>query len=134
MTREATWRVVLWALALPHLALATWAITDHGSFSRDLAPFGPVNGHLVDDYAAASATFGVALLLAARRREWRLPLLALTLVWTALHTLSHVAAAGAATRTAIGPAEALFLGATTLLLVYLVRLAARDVAQVHRHV
>ena len=122
---EPTWRAVLLPLGAGHLLMAAWAVADHVSFADVLAPFGPLNGHLIDDYAAASATFGLALVLAAFSRPWRVPLLTLTLIWTALHAGSHVVAGDQSASKAVGPAEALILVASTLLLGLLLGAAAR---------
>ncbi len=118
-------RPVLVALGAVHLATAAWAAADHASFAERLAPFGPVNGHLLDDYAAASATFGAALLAAAARPAWRVPLLAVTALWTALHAVSHLVAADHPGAGATGPVEAAALVATTALLVGLLVVAER---------
>jgi hypothetical protein len=120
---ETAWWVVLMALAAIHLITAAWAAGDHASFAEHLAPFGPLNGHLIDDYAAASATFGTGFALAIYR-PWRTPLLTIALLWTAVHTASHIVAANESATT--GPAEAAVLGASTLILAQLVRVAASD--------
>jgi hypothetical protein len=106
-----------------------WAVVDHRSVADSLAPFGPPNGHLIDDYAAASATIGVAFVLAAFKRAWRVPLLAVALTWTALHTASHVVAVDEATDVATGLAEAAVLAASTLLLGLLLRAATMQSAR-----
>jgi hypothetical protein len=69
---------VLGALGVAQLALAAWAAIDAGSFTERLADFGPENPHLIHDFAAASATFGAGLVLAARFSAWRTPVLVLT--------------------------------------------------------
>ncbi len=113
------------ALGAVHLATATWAAVDHASFAEHLAPFGPPNGHLVDDYAAAAATFGGALLAAARVPAWRPPLIGSAAVWSALHAASHVAAAGHPDAGAVGPLEAALLVASVVALLVLLRLSGR---------
>jgi hypothetical protein len=101
-------------------------VLDHASFAAELAPFGPVNGHLIDDVAAASATFGAALLAAAARPAWRVPLIAVTALWTALHAASHVVAADHPAAGATGPLEAAALVATVVVLLVLLAVARRD--------
>lgn len=74
-----------------------------------IANFGPENAHLVHDFAACSATFGLGLLIAARRPDWRAPVLTLAAIWNALHAISHVVDAGSATPAVVGPVEAVLL-------------------------
>lgn len=121
-----TWRVVLVALGAVQLGLAAWAAADLSSFTEHLGNFGAYNAHLVRDFAAASATFGAGLLLAARIRSWRTPILVLAATWSGLHALSHLADAGHADPHVLGPTEAVALVAVTALLVVLAWLSGPD--------
>ena len=76
-----------------NIAIGLWAVAAPQSFARALVPFGPVNEHLVHDYAAASLTAGAALVVAGLRPAWRVPLLCVALLWSALHAASHAVAA-----------------------------------------
>jgi len=120
-----TWHVVLVTLGAVQLGLAAWAAADPSSFTEHLADFGAYNAHLVRDFAAASATFGAGLLLAARIRSLRTPILVLAAMWSGLHALSHLADAGHADPHVLGPTEAVTLVAATALLVVLARLSGR---------
>lgn len=120
---EPAWTATLLSLAAIHLAIAGWAAFDHASFARSLAPFGPLNGHLINDYAAASATFGIGFGLALFR-PWRTALLTLALIWTTLHAVSHLAVAG--TSKATGPLEATVLVAFALMLLLLVLVSSSE--------
>jgi hypothetical protein len=113
-------------LGVVNLATAAWAAVDHASFAAALAPFGPVDGHLLDDYAAASATFGAALLAAAAHPPWRVPLVAVNATWAALHAASHLAAADHPDAGATGPLEAAALIAATLALLAILVVAERS--------
>jgi hypothetical protein len=123
---DRTWRWALAVLGAVDLALAAWAAVDAGSFTDRVADFGPQNAHLVHDFAAASATFGVGLLLAARVRAWRTPVLAISTIWTGLHAVSHLVDAGEAHPDAVGPIEAVALLAATGLLAVLTWLSMQS--------
>src|SRR5688500_16862088 len=123
---ERRWQVVLVLLAAVHLAQAAWAAVDPASFTERLADFGPYNPHLVRDVAAALATVGLGLLVAARLPTWRTPALALAAVWSALHGVSHVVDIDGAHPHAVGPVEAAALVVATVLFVVLTRLSMRS--------
>lgn len=53
------------------VALALWAAMHPPSFTSVLADFGPLNAHLIHDFAAASGAFGVGLIVAWRVPSWR---------------------------------------------------------------
>jgi len=121
-----TWRLVLAAAALPFLVLAGWAAADASSFADVVADFGAENDHLVHDFAASSATFGIALLVAIAAPSWRTPILALAVLWNGLHAISHVVDVGEADPGIVGPIEAVALLATTVLLGWLAWLSAQE--------
>lgn len=120
------WRVTLTALAAAYLVQAVWAVVDPASFTERLADFGAYNPHLVRDFGAAAATFGVGLLVGARLRPWRTPALALAAVWNGLHASSHLVDVDHAHPHAVGPLEAVALVAATALLVVLTRLSTKE--------
>lgn len=107
---------VLLILASAQLVLGAWAAIDARSFARTIADFGPANLHLVHDYAAASLTFGVALLLAWRLPGWRRPMLTLTALWNGLHAISHLVDMDHAASPGLGILEFALLGGATLVL------------------
>jgi predicted anti-sigma-YlaC factor YlaD len=115
------WKLTLCGLAVPLLALGAWAAVDVESFASSVADFGPFNAHLVHDFAAASATFGLGLVAAAFVPSWRLPVLVLAATWNALHGISHLADITAAEPRIVGPIEAAVLIAATVVLVLLAR-------------
>jgi hypothetical protein len=123
---EAAWRSTLVLLAALHLGLATWAAVDARSFTDRVADLGPYNPHLVHDFAAASATFGIGLLVAIGRRGWRTPVLGMTATWTGLHAVSHVVDVGDAHPDALGPTEAVALAVAAALLATLTLLSTKE--------
>jgi hypothetical protein len=99
-----------------YLDLAGWAAAHPPSFTAVLANFGPANDHLVRDFAACAATFGLGIVVAGRRPHWRTPALALSALWNGLHALTHIGDIGNAQPAIVGPIEAAVLVAVTVLL------------------
>jgi Predicted membrane protein (DUF2306) len=89
-TFEAGRRRVLRALGAAQLGLGSWMALTPASFYAAVAPFGVRNEHLLRDLSTVSLTLGVAALLAATRPTWRVPVLAITLLQFALHSLNHL--------------------------------------------
>jgi len=106
-------------LGVLFLGLAAWAAVHPRSFATVLADFGPFNAHLVHDFAASSAAFGLGLVLAGRIPSWRVPVLTLAALWNGLHALSHLADVGDASSPVVGWAEVALLAAGTAVLLYL---------------
>lgn len=96
------------------------------TFQADVGPFGAENPHYVRDLATWTLALGAVTLLAARRRSWRVPVLALTLVQSALHALNHAWDVGQADPGWAGPANLVALLAATALAGLLLRAALRD--------
>ncbi|TCO33335.1 hypothetical protein EV652_103335 [Kribbella steppae] len=117
----ATWRWILLGLGLTYLALASWALTAPASFAAALANFGPGDQHLVRDFGACSAAFGIGLVVAARKPSWRTPVLTVTTLWNGLHAINHIIDSGKSHPAAVGPIEAALLVAATFLLAFLAR-------------
>jgi hypothetical protein len=112
-------------LAAYNLALALFmAIAPH-AFYTDIGPFGPRNDHYVRDVATYNAAIGVALLVAIGRRSWRVPVLALSTIQFALHSLNHLIDIDAAHPNWNGYFDFFSLAIATVVLAWLWRLAAR---------
>ena len=120
------WRVALRGLGGLYLVLAAWAAAHPVSFSLILANFGPTNEHLVHDFAACSATFGLGLVIADRLPSWRTPALAVTGLWNGFHAVSHLADIRDAQPAFVGPVEAVLLVAVTALFATLTRLSIQQ--------
>ncbi|SFQ69519.1 hypothetical protein SAMN05421810_11358 [Amycolatopsis arida] len=90
-----------------------------------LANFGPANEHLVRDFAACAATFGLGLLLGWRVPRWRTFALVMAALWNGFHALGHLYDIGEAEPAIVGPIEAGALIAMTALLGWLARASAR---------
>jgi hypothetical protein len=82
--------VGLGAFAVYHLALALFmAIAPH-AFYVNVGPFGVANSHYVRDVASYNAALAFAFAVAVRRPSWRVPVLALSTVQFALHSVNHL--------------------------------------------
>jgi hypothetical protein len=97
--RRGLFRVGMLAVALPQVAISTWALIAPHSFYRDfpgggrhwLPPLGSFNGHLINDYGSFTLGLAVGLILAAIWAERRAVQVALAawLVGAAPHLIWH---------------------------------------------
>ncbi|ERG69115.1 enoyl-CoA hydratase/isomerase family protein [Segniliparus rugosus] len=124
--REKTWKLLLLLLAAQFLLQGAWAAFDADGFSRTVADYGATNEHLVHDYAAASTTFGAALVRAVFQTRWRTPALATSAIWSALHGLSHIIDIAKPRHALTGPLEAILLVLSTAVFAALVAASARQ--------
>lgn len=118
--------VGLAAFAGYHLALGLFMAAAPGVFFTEIGPFGPRNDHYIRDLSTYNLAFGVVLLVAAARRSWRLPVLWLTVVQFALHTVNHLLDIGDAEPSWVGPADFAGLLVATVLLVGLLWRSHRE--------
>jgi hypothetical protein len=77
-------------LALYSLGLALVMVVAPHSFFTAIGPFGRQNDHYIRDTATFSAAIGVGLVIALGRPGWRVPMLSITAVQFALHTINHL--------------------------------------------
>lgn len=125
MSTTSTVRVGLIAFAVVHFVLAAMmTFTPHVFFS-DIGPYGTQNDHYLRDLASFEAAFGVALLIAVKRVQWRTPVLCCVAIQFALHSLNHLADIGAAHPHWLGPANFISLLLATFMLVWLARESTR---------
>jgi hypothetical protein len=118
-------------LAVYHLALALFMAVAPHSFHTSIGPFGPPNDHYVRDAATYAAALGAGLAIAVRRSSWRVPLLAVTTIQFALHSANHLLDIGKAHPAWTGYFDFFSLAASTLLLVWLLRLALEQARTPH---
>ncbi len=106
-----------------HIGLALFmAIAPH-AFYTAVGPFGALNEHYIRDTATFYAALGLATAVAVSRPSWRVPVLAITTVQYALHSLNHLLDISKAHPAWVGYADFASLAAATLLLVWLLRVA-----------
>jgi hypothetical protein len=108
-----------------HLALAIFMALAPHEFYTALGPFGARNDHYVRDVASYNAALGAGLAISVRRPSWRIPVLAVTAIQFALHSVNHLLDIGDADPTWIGYFDFFALAAATLQLAWLLRIAAR---------
>jgi hypothetical protein len=83
--------LLLALLGVGGLANGLWMQLDAaGWFARVAPDVAPFNVHFVRDVGAAYLATGAALVAAALRPAWRVPLVATALVFHGLHALGHV--------------------------------------------
>jgi hypothetical protein len=114
------------AFAVIQLGLALFmAVSPHG-FYTNVGPFGAYNGHYIRDVSSFYAAIGVGLLIAIRRASWRVPVLAVTTIQYALHSVNHLLDIGRAHPAWTGYFDFGSLAAATVLLAWLWRRAALE--------
>ena len=111
-------------LALPSLVAGLIALLSPATFFEQIGTYGARNDHYTGDAGAYLTAFGVALLIAAARPAWRVPLLMLGAGWYGLHALNHLFDIGEARSDARGIADTALIGFGAVLHLYLARLAA----------
>jgi hypothetical protein len=114
------------AFAAVELVLAVFMATAPHAFYTAVGPFGAFNRHYVRDVASFEGAIGVALLISLRRPAWRVPVLALTTIQYALHSVNHLLDIGKAHPAWLGYFDFLSLAAATVVLAWLWREAARQ--------
>jgi hypothetical protein len=83
-------RTALGILGVTQIAIGLWLAIGPNSFVDTIAPFGPADHHFLRDLAAFQGGIGIALLAAAGRPSWRIPVLFAALAMNALHTVNHL--------------------------------------------
>jgi hypothetical protein len=135
--RAAVRRDVLTAalalLAFYDITLAVFMAAAPHAFYAKVGPFGVQNDHYIRDTATFSAAIGVGALIAMRRASWRVPVLAISTVQFALHSVNHLVDIGSAHPHWNGYFDFIALTATTFLLARLLRVARADEAADARH-
>jgi hypothetical protein len=101
------------------------AVSPHGFYTA-VGPFGAFNGHYIRDVASFYSAIGVGLLLAIGRVSWRVPVLAVTTVQYALHSVNHLLDIGKAHPAWTGYLDFFSLAAASLLLAWLWRVASLE--------
>jgi hypothetical protein len=116
------------AFAALQLALALFmAIAPH-AFYTSTGPFGVYNAHYIRDVSTFYAAIGAGLAVAVVRVSWRVPLLAVTTIQFALHSVNHLVDIGRAHPAWTGWFDFFSLTVATVALALLWRAAAREAA------
>jgi hypothetical protein len=115
--------VGLAAFAAIQLGLALFMAVSPHEFYSAVGPFGAFNAHYIRDVASFYGAIGIGLLLAIGRISWRVPVLAVTTIQYALHSVNHLLDIGKAHPVWTGYFDFFSLAAATVLLVWLWRAA-----------
>jgi hypothetical protein len=118
--------VGLIAFAAIQLGLALFMAVSPHTFYTAVGPFGAFNPHYIRDVASFYGAIGVGLAIAVSRNSWRVPVLALTTIQYALHSVNHLIDIGKAHPAWNGYFDFFSLAAATVLLAWLWRAAARE--------
>ncbi|MCW3034646.1 MAG: hypothetical protein JWM60_2991 [Solirubrobacterales bacterium] len=121
-TTDTVLRAGLVVFAVYHLALAAFMVLAPHAFYTSIGPFDAYNSHYIRDTATFEAALGVGFTVAISRPAWRVPVLAITTVQFALHTINHLIDADSSHPAWTGWFDfGSLLAATGLLLVLLAR-------------
>ena len=117
----------VWLLifGLSLVGFALFAAIDPHAFFQKVGGFGPYNDHYIHDVAAFQGAVGVFLLLAIRQRGWRIPALAVALLFYGLHALAHLVDINEAHSRAVGIFDFAALAVAAVILAWLLRRASR---------
>jgi hypothetical protein len=103
-----------------------WFLVDPDSFVDTLADYGSADHHFLRDLGTFQAAMGVALLVAAGRPSWRVPVLFAALVQSAFHTINHLFDISGTDPSWQGPFNFFSLLLLTLTYAYLIQEAGRE--------
>lgn len=118
-------RYLVVALAAYWLALGILMVVAPHTFYKQVGPFGPYNRHYVRDNATFALAFGIALLVSLRIASWRVPVIAVTVIQGAFHTINHLVDISHAHPKRYGPGDAIGVGLFTLFSWWVMRRAGR---------
>jgi UPF0716 family protein affecting phage T7 exclusion len=114
-------RTLLALFAVIQLVIGALLWLTPGFFFDEIGPYGPRNDHYMGDVATWYLALGAAALIALRRESWRIPVLGLAFIQYALHSINHLIDVSEADPEWLGPANAVALVLTTLLLGWMLR-------------
>jgi hypothetical protein len=121
------------AFAVYQLALAAFMAIAPRAFFTDIGPFGTANAHYIRDVATYNAAIAFGFAVSVRRPSWRIPVLALTTVQFALHSVNHLVDIGKAHPAFDGYFDFFSLAVLTVLLAWLWRRAVIEDGATGRH-
>ena len=96
-----------------------------GAFFESVGPYGTRNDHYIGDLSTWSLALGAALVVAARRKSWRVPVLAVAVLQGGLHALNHLVDVGEARPFWLGPFNLVALTVVAALLGLLLVVSVR---------
>jgi UPF0716 family protein affecting phage T7 exclusion len=122
-------RAILAAFAAVQVLIGALLWLVPGFFHDEIGPYGTRNDHYMGDLATWYLALGAAAFVAVRRTAWRLPVLALSFLHYALHSVNHLIDVGETDPSWLGPANLVSLLLATLLLAWMLRAERGAVAR-----
>jgi hypothetical protein len=122
---ERAMRAVLVVLGVLQVVSGALALVAPDTFFDEIGRYGVENEHYVGDVGAFVLAFGIAVLVAAERPSWRIPVLVLGALWYGFHAINHAFDVDEARSDARGIVDTIYIGIGGLLFVYLAWAAAR---------
>jgi len=111
---ESALRVFFVTLALLHLALGLWMFVSPRSFFATIGAFESYNRHYERDTATFYLAFALGAWVAVRRPRWRVPVLAMTTLQYAVHSINHAIDVNRANNSWAGPVDVVLLALATI--------------------
>ena len=112
--------------ALYYAGIGLWMAISPHTFYTALGPFETRNDHYLRDTATFQIAIGVGLWIAVSRPAWRVPMLTISVVQFALHSVNHLVDISRAHPAWTGYFDFFSLTLSTVLIIGLLRLAAAD--------
>jgi hypothetical protein len=125
MLSEGALRISIGVVAAVNLAIGLYAGIAPGSFYEEIGTYGAENGHYVGDIASAYLAIGIALVVAVYRASWRVPVLAATALFWAIHALNHLGDIDEASSDGKGIADTVMIALGAVAIGYLAWVATR---------
>jgi hypothetical protein len=100
-----------------------------GFFHDEIGPYGARNDHYMGDLATWYLALGAAAFFAVRRVDWRVPVLVVAFLQSALHSVNHLIDVSEADPEWLGPANLAALVLTVILLGWMLRSESAEVAR-----
>jgi hypothetical protein len=122
---ERAMRTALIVLGAVQAVSGALALVAPDTFFDEIGRYGVQNDHYIGDVGAFVLAFGIAVLVAAQRPAFRVPVLLLGALWSGLHTINHAFDVGDARSDARGFVDTLYIGLGALLYLYLAWAAGR---------
>jgi len=122
---ERAMQAVLVVLGLIQVASGALALVAPGTFYDEIGHYGVENSHYVGDVGAFVLAFGAAVVVAAQRPAWRVPVLVLGALWYGLHAVNHAFDVGEARSDARGIFDTLYIALGGVFFAYLAWVATR---------
>jgi hypothetical protein len=129
---EGAMKAVLVVLGALNVATGALALLAPDTFFDQVGRYGVENSHYVGDVGAFVLAFGIAVLVAARRPSWRVPVLGLGAVWYGLHAVNHLFDVGEARSDERGMLDTGYIAVGAALFAYLAWAAAKPLPQKER--